>query len=194
MEISAGILIGGASRRMGRPKALLQADGTTLLERVCGAAGAVAEETLLIGEPPFEIPKSLLHLTVIHDGTPGLGPIGGLEALLTARPDRGCLLLACDMPNVTAKLLMRLPEGIGDAEAAVFETAAGNARRTHPCCGLYRGGILSKVRAAIAERQFGMMRLLELLRVERIALAGLEASGVENWNTPEDAAPAGGAM
>lgn len=194
MELSAGILIGGASSRMGRPKALLRAGNAALIERVCAAAGAAAGETLLIGEPPFEVPQSLRHLPVIPDATPGLGPIGGLEALLAARPDRGCLLLACDMPNVTAGLLSRLADGIGEAEAAVFVTAGGNVRRAHPCCGLYRGGILPKVRWAIAARRLGMMKLLEGLRVSMIELSEGEARGVENWNRPEDAASAGGAL
>ncbi len=44
-----GILIGGASRRMGRPKALLEWEGVTFLERIAAALQAVVPEIVLLG-------------------------------------------------------------------------------------------------------------------------------------------------
>jgi molybdopterin-guanine dinucleotide biosynthesis protein A len=54
--VSAAVLIGGHSRRMGEPKALLRLvdDGETLVERVVARLGAVTREIALVGAPERE--------------------------------------------------------------------------------------------------------------------------------------------
>src|SRR5256885_9103738 len=48
--LSAAILTGGQSRRMGRDKALLVLDGRTLLERTLATLAEVADEVIIVGE------------------------------------------------------------------------------------------------------------------------------------------------
>ncbi len=202
MRSVVGILVGGQSRRMGRPKALLRVGAETLLERTARVARSVADEVLLLGTPEHEIPASLRGVQFLEDRLAGIGPMAGLEALLLARPGTACILLACDMPNVCEALLRRLAEAEGEFDAAVCRTerAVGTVHRDkkdsccgladamqwHPCCALYRPSALPAVQAAIADRQYGMVRLTTRLRVRPIDLAGDEAAWVSNWNRPED--------
>jgi molybdopterin-guanine dinucleotide biosynthesis protein A len=187
MTPTIGILIGGDSRRMGRPKALIRIDGTTLIERTAALAAEVSEDVVLLGTPPFDLPTALKAVPVIPDRHPGRGPMAGLESLLTARPHRPSMLLACDMPRLSSALLERLCEVPADCDAVVACTP-GEAEPRHPCCAVYRPAILPAVREAIAARQYGMIRLLARLRIWPIELAGEEARAVENWNDPADAA------
>lgn len=192
MEIVIGILVGGFSRRMGRPKALIAFEGSTLLERTVSIARSVTEDVCLVGEPPFALPALLDTTPIIPDIHPGIGPIGGLEALLTARTDAACILLACDMPNLCEPLIRRLAQVRGPFDAAVCRTrnaADDTALQWHPCCGLYQQSALSAVQVAIQAGRFSIIELLADIRVQPIELAGYEARWVENWNTPDDAAP-----
>lgn len=111
------ILAGGQSSRMGQDKALLEVDGTTLLDRGIQLLRPHAREVLVIGDPAKYRPA---HATVIPDDLPGLGPLGGIiTALKHARYVR-TLVLACDMPRINDRLLFVLKQGlVGEVDAVV---------------------------------------------------------------------------
>ncbi len=106
-----GILVGGQSRRMGgTPKGLLPApdESTTIIERTIEVCRAVepSVDVVLLGQHPA---YAHLGLEQLADSPSDCGPIGGLGALTTrARPGRPAIVLACDMPFLTAELLQRL--------------------------------------------------------------------------------------
>ncbi len=117
-DISAAVLAGGKSVRMGTNKALvpLSPGGPTMLELVLGALRAVASDLFVVAsERPaygrFGVP-------VVPDRFPGTGVLGGIAtALHHARHDR-CLVVACDMPLLNPELLRILVTMISPADAA----------------------------------------------------------------------------
>lgn len=121
--IGAALMVGGQSSRLGQDKALLQlGPGAAplwevqlqLLQRV-GAA-----ELLLSARPDqnFAVEKEG-DVRVILDDLPGEGPLSGLASCLRATNESHLLVLAVDMPRITASFLQRLLEqcspGIGVA-------------------------------------------------------------------------------
>ncbi len=186
-----GILVGGHSRRMGRPKALIEVEGGTLIERTVAVARQVSENIVLLGEPPFTMPESLADLSVQPDCHADIGPMAGLYSLLFRAPGDWCLLLSCDMPNLAAPLLKWIVSEaqFGGHEAVVCATrdeADVDAFRVHPCCAAYRASILPRVEEAIVLRDFSMQALLARLNARSIPLLDRQARWVENWNAPED--------
>ena len=174
---------------MGRPKALIRIQNTTLIERTVGIARCVTDDILLLGQPTFTLPKSLSPLEVIPDRHCDTGPIGGLDALLSQRPDHACILLACDMPYLSEALLRRLTAAEGEFDAVVCRTPDPDAKspgRWHPCCGLYAPSVLPIIESAIVAGQYGMNSMLAKLRILPIELRGKEIRAVENWNKPAD--------
>ena len=111
------VLAGGQSSRMGRDKALVELDGITLLDRTIDLLRPHAKEVLVIGDPAKYAPE---HATVLPDDLPGKGPLGGLvTALKHARYVR-LIVLACDLPNISDRLLIHLKNDlIGDYDAVV---------------------------------------------------------------------------
>ena len=106
METSAGfVLTGGRSSRMGRDKALLPIEGSVLVERTAEQVRIAAGSVTLIGAPER---YAHLGLPVVPDLIEDCGPIGGLyTALKIGRADWN-LLVACDMPALTAEFLREL--------------------------------------------------------------------------------------
>ncbi|MBL0045538.1 MAG: molybdenum cofactor guanylyltransferase [Flavobacteriales bacterium] len=99
------VLAGGQSSRMGRDKATMEVDGKTMLDRTVELLRPHTREVLVIGDPSKYSPA---HGTVIPDDAPGQGPLGGLvTALRRARYVR-LLVLACDLPKLNDRLLVRL--------------------------------------------------------------------------------------
>jgi len=101
----AAILVGGQSRRLGGPKALvpIAPDGTTVIEAVIQALGTVASEIVLAGADAQVYAG--LDLPVVPDILPGRGPLAGIHAALAATGTQHLLVVACDMPFLSVPLL-----------------------------------------------------------------------------------------
>src|SRR5688500_11675976 len=99
------VLAGGASRRMGRSKALLPFRGATLIEHVVNQVAIVATPVRVVGSP--EALRGM-SLDILEDLFPGEGPLGGIVTSLTYSRAALNLIVACDMPSVTSEWLGEL--------------------------------------------------------------------------------------
>jgi molybdopterin-guanine dinucleotide biosynthesis protein A len=185
-NFTIGILVGGESRRMGRPKALIVVDGETLIERTVQLAKRQTDRVVLLGAAPFELPDSVADLPILPDSPGGVGPIGGLAALLKECAGRSGMLLACDLPRLSGPLLLRLIGGIGDDVDAVAFVAGPGSDDWEPCCAVYMASALPAVEAQIARQDCSLQSLLRNLRTRAIALSEKDRSLLANVNTPAD--------
>lgn len=103
--LTAAILVGGQSRRMGTNKALLTIDpnGPTVVETVARKLGAVANEVVLVGSETAEY--AFLDLPQIADMVAGTGVLGGIYSALAATSRPYVLVVACDLPFLNVSLL-----------------------------------------------------------------------------------------
>ncbi len=101
--VYASVLIGGQSRRMGRPKHLINVNGITWLERTIEKLNPVVDRVVLVGDG--YVPEHLRDYLCLQD-IPGLkGPLAGLIAAMRWAPDVSWLACACDMPGVSVEAL-----------------------------------------------------------------------------------------
>ncbi len=103
------LLVGGASRRFGTPKALAIFAGETLADRGRRVLAEACDEVLVVGkagELPFD---------VIDDSAPVRAPIAGVVAGLRAARHDVAVFLPVDCPSVTAALLRHLGDACADA-------------------------------------------------------------------------------
>jgi molybdopterin-guanine dinucleotide biosynthesis protein A len=73
---------------------------------------------------------------IVADDTPGLGPLGGLASALRAAAGAAALVVAWDMPFVTADLLRALRRR-GEAGASAVVPVHGTNRWAEPLCAWY---------------------------------------------------------
>ena|SRR5438046_1530659 len=145
---SAAILAGGrASRFGGRDKSALVVEGRTIRDRQIDVLSQVAGEVLIIGAD--------------QDIVAGSGPMGGVHAALTRARGDAVLVLACDMPFVTADFAAFLLGLAGDADVVIPRTASGY----HPLCSVYTRACLEPLADRLAARSLKMHGLLDNLRV-----------------------------
>jgi molybdopterin-guanine dinucleotide biosynthesis protein A len=120
-SLGAIILCGGASRRMGRDKAVLDWDGARAVDRVAALARAVGAEALVTAGADLGLPW-------VPDDAAFAGPVGGVLAGARALGTARLLVLAVDAPTVMAEDLAPLLVGGGYYEGLpvpmVFEAAA----------------------------------------------------------------------
>jgi molybdopterin-guanine dinucleotide biosynthesis protein A len=185
-----GILIGGRGSRMGGiAKGLLPliggaAETGTVLSRQLQVieVAAPTAEVLLIGEHSA---YSNVDLPGVLDSPPGVGPMGGLRALLVVAAERGrpAIAMACDMPAITAALLQRLLTESRSAPAL----APKLDNRWQPLFARYDASrCLPVVDELLAQGQRALHRVLDRAGAATLELSLEEASQLRDWDDPSD--------
>lgn len=99
--VYAGVLFGGASGRMGRPKHLLSVGETTWIERTVATLRPQVERVVLLGRG--EVPERLRDLPLLTDVTDRDGPVAGMLAAMRWQPLATWLFVACDLPQLSGE-------------------------------------------------------------------------------------------
>lgn len=94
----AGVLIGGRSTRMGTPKALLELEGRTLLDRIVDCLRPHAQQTVLLGAGP--VSPACIVLRRLDDAPRLHGPLAGMLAAMRWRRDAAWMFAACDLAQM----------------------------------------------------------------------------------------------
>src|SRR5688572_33406341 len=106
MNLIAGfILVGGASSRMGTDKAALLLEGRTFAQRIAEELSAVTESITLIGKDSGKLQLNLPSAPAVYKNW---GALGGAHAALSVSQSPWSLIVACDLPFVTAGLFAGL--------------------------------------------------------------------------------------
>ena len=118
MPVCAAVLVGGASRRMGRPKTMLTLGDRSILERIVNVAERLAHRVVLVGSAP--VPDAVQGLTQLPDA-PGVdGPLAGVLGAMRHSPQARWLVLACDLAMVGIEAARWLLSQAGPGRWAVL--------------------------------------------------------------------------
>jgi molybdenum cofactor guanylyltransferase len=184
--MEAFILAGGASRRMGTDKSQLLIERQTFTERIAETLLTVADSVTLVGLGSRHASSSL---PVVADVYPQWGALGGLHAALAACKHEWAIVVACDLPFVTAELFTFLASKRLDHDAVVPIQEDG---RPQPLAALYRiDPCLQRATELIEAERRRPLDLLEAVNTcwvqfdELMNLAQPERFFV-NINTPSD--------
>ena len=103
------VLAGGKSERMGRDKALLEFGGEAQAVRAARLLEGCCAQVFISARAGQG--REALGWPVLEDRFTGIGPMGGILSALEARPEAAWLVLGCDLPFVTPRILEALLEG-----------------------------------------------------------------------------------
>lgn len=178
-----GVLIGGASSRMGgKPKGLIElASGETILARTLRIVHEAKLDAVLVGD--LVVYDGLRIPRIADVGTVG-GPLAGLHALLDHADDRAAIAIACDMPFLTAALLKRL--ATESPRAVVLAPRAIESHKWEPLCARYAASVRPILSHAIEGGDRSFQQLLSRLQVTELPLSAEERHATLDWDTPSD--------
>jgi len=159
------LLVGGASRRFGSPKALASFRGETLAERAWRLLGAACDVRIAVGK---ETDGLDLPFPLLDDGVEERAPAFGLLAGLRAASHELCLALPVDCPLMTAEALREL----ADARAVP---------QTGPLPGAYERSMLPELERRLAAGELALRGL-------NPRVVQLDPAVLANVNTPRDLA------
>jgi molybdopterin-guanine dinucleotide biosynthesis protein A len=180
--VKAAVLTGGASRRMGTPKADLLVEGAPMAVRVADAArSAGATAVAAVGRPV----EGLEHLV---EDEPGAGPLAALLAALAWAAGDTVLVLGCDLIAPSAAAMRSVVDELdadADADAAV-PVVDGRAQWLH---GAWRSrdATIATLQQAFAGGERSLHGAAEALRVHRVASD--DGAPFRDADRPEDLPP-----
>jgi molybdopterin-guanine dinucleotide biosynthesis protein A len=185
IPITAFVLAGGRSSRMGRDKALLSLGDQNLLQRALRVASEASGKTYIVGS------KQLYGKfgEVIEDIYSGCGPLGGIHAALTSTDTDLNLIISVDMPGMKADFLRWfLAKSAAKSDLIVVPEAAGGLQ---PLCAIYRKAVASAAQQALQQGECKVGRLFSqiptcIIGETEILAAGFSPELFQNINTPEE--------
>jgi molybdopterin-guanine dinucleotide biosynthesis protein A len=191
LSVSAAIMAGGKSKRMGQDKAWIELDGEPLIKRVATVLAQVADEVIVVANEPR---YASLGLRVVKDRYPEGGALGGIATGIGAAAHDTVLVAACDMPFLSADVWRVLLGHAGEADV-VIPRIGGEYETLYA---IYTKACVPHMARALAENRLRVIAFFEQVRVKAIEEAELRAvdptlRAFTNVNTPEELASALGA-
>jgi molybdopterin-guanine dinucleotide biosynthesis protein A len=177
------VLTGGQSSRMGIDKALISYHGRPQAEYLYTLLEEVGLKTFISCREDQLERKEVRELSSISDRFVNFGPLGGILSAMATHPERAWLVVACDLPLVTAeniKELLRVRDPFKQA------TAFYNQEREQfePLFAIYEGTMYSRMLHFLSE---GVTCPQKVLFNSSIKKVSLESQGfLQNVNTPEE--------
>lgn len=193
-QISAFILSGGASSRMGKQKGLLEFGGEPLIVRTAHLLEPLVAAVTVVGSPEH---YGTLGLHAIADrdfGSPDAkgeiqGPLVGIASALTETDTIWNLILACDLPYLTSGWLdWLLARAMGSGHQIVMPRTSGGLE---PLAAIYRRECAAPIVASLAR---GVRQVTDAMKEFRIEFVSendwrdLDPDGrtLRNMNTQAD--------
>jgi molybdopterin-guanine dinucleotide biosynthesis protein A len=152
MQVS--ILCGGKSSRMQSEKGLVLYQNKTFIEHIIEAVLQISKTVQLItnGSDYDYLPYRKIKDIIIDKG-----PIGGIYSALVNSETEMNLILSCDIPLISTKMLQQLVEKHNSSfDVSIFE----ETNRIHPLIGIYSKNMLPVLEKAIDENELKMMQFI----------------------------------
>ncbi|MBV9865392.1 MAG: molybdenum cofactor guanylyltransferase [Abitibacteriaceae bacterium] len=181
----ATIIAGGASRRMGRDKALLSIKGQPLIAHIAEVLRQIFPDLVVVTSNATIADAA--HAHAISDIYPGKGPLAGIHVALK-HWEQPTFCVACDMPYLNADYIRHLCAQLEDFDAVI--PCSGDY--AEPLHAVYTPVCLPVIESTLQQERVGpVSSIYKQLKVRFIE--GEQARQFdpalrmfENWNTPEE--------
>jgi molybdenum cofactor guanylyltransferase len=167
---------------MGRDKATVVYDGSTLVERVVAALQGRCDPVFVIAAPGQPLPR--LSATVLRDEVRGVGPLLATGRGLRAAAEAGrewAFVCAVDMPLLSADIIEQL---LGPAIRLGADVVLPWDGRDHYLAGVYRTDLAPRTAELVAAGDRSMRALVDSVDTQRIVMP--EQRALTNVNTAAD--------
>lgn len=180
MTFTGAVLAGGASRRMGTDKALLEVDGIPMVMRVAQAlVSAGAAEVITIGGSPR---IGALGLAQFEDRYPGQGPLGAVITALSCASHEVVAVLATDLVQPDPAVIGAVVAALDHHDVAL--PVLGGQRHSHHA--VWHRRCLPRLIEAFDGGERAIKRVLPAL--DTAFVTGLPARALDDADTPDELA------
>lgn len=187
MKTTGIIMAGGKSSRMGTNKALLKIDEITVIERIANELKKCVDEIIIVTNHMDNY--RFLGYPMVEDIYKEKGPMGGIHAGLLASNTEKNLVVACDMPFISADLGRFLLNQLDEYQVVVPDIDD----QFHPLFAAYKKELARPMEEALKNDQLRIRFFFKQLNTKTVYREDLNKANilfneenVYNMNYPED--------
>lgn len=175
-SMSAMVLAGGFSSRMGRSKAELELDGSSFTQLQVKKLRTIGIKDIMLSGYEADIPETRF----IPDVYPHKGPLSGIHACLLAAEGSACLAIGVDVPLLQPETLAALAEAHTGGVTILV-----HGGKWEPLMAVYDCGLAGTAEAILQSEKTALMKLVRSAGMKELAYRGEELL-LSNCNTPGD--------
>ncbi len=190
-SLTAIVLAGGQSSRMGKDKALLTIGKQTLLSYVCNVAQESANWVYIVTpwikkyrnivvHPSCYLLQEALVSPSEKSNCPLIGFYQGLQQVKT----EWVLLLACDLPRINSAEIKQWCQHLTKMPQDAIALLPRHSKGWEPLCGFYRSNCLSSIKEYLDCGGRSFQNWLKENKVIELEVSDRDV--LFNCNTPED--------
>jgi molybdopterin-guanine dinucleotide biosynthesis protein A len=178
-QLTAVILAGGKSERMGEDKAFLDLEGQPFIERILQVVKGLTQEVIVIANTKQ---YDSLGVSIYPDLIEDCGPVGGIYTAMKIVKTPYLLVLSCDIPLLKGAVLEYLIEESIPCAANILTTG----ERWQPLTAIYSSSTLPIFKKALDTKKLKLRSLLSFMNLQTIACPEDLIPCLNNINTPND--------
>ncbi len=137
-NITAIILAGGKSSRIGTDKAFLKLNGESVIERIYNLLTKIFSDVIIISNNPEKF--QFLTPKVYKDIYPHFGPLSGIHAGLSNSQTENNFFISCDMPLVTEEVIRFILAKMNNDDITIVKTESN----IQSLLGIYKKSCLAR--------------------------------------------------
>ena len=177
------LLTGGASRRMGQDKALLNYGDQPQLLAAYQLLETVVERAFVSVREDQRNEQTRRQLPQIIDQLADIGPAAGILAAHARYPDAAWLVLACDLPLLNRETLHALLAA-RDVSRDATAFASAHDGLPEPLCAIWEPSAIEALAASVAAGRVCPRK--GLLSIDTQLIDPVDPQALDNANSPGD--------
>jgi molybdopterin-guanine dinucleotide biosynthesis protein A len=163
--MTAIILAGGKSLRLGRSKLLETIEGKSLIQWVVDRLASLSTEIIIATAHGEAIPcSSAVRIKTVADIYPGKGPLGGIHSGLIASSSSRAIVVGCDTPFLSVSLLEYMAQTLGDSDVALPRIG----EIIEPLCAVYSKNCVAPIQELLERDERQIRRLFSMVKVRYV--------------------------
>lgn len=180
-NVTAYILAGGKSQRMGTDKGLLLLNDKTFVQHICDALQPIVGDNIVIVSA--NAAYDVLGFSRIEDLIDDKGPVGGIYTALKHSKTKFNFILSVDAPLVSTDLLQWLAN---EHEDGYMMTQVQVGDKASPLIAIYDRSCRAAFGEHMAGKQLMLRKVVEDLTHQTLIVPEKWSEQVQNINTPEE--------
>jgi molybdopterin-guanine dinucleotide biosynthesis protein A len=163
--MTAIILAGGKSSRLGRSKALQVIEGKSLIQWVIDRLATLSTEIIIATAHGEAIPcSSAVRIKTVADTYPGKGPLVGIYSGLVASSSSRAIVVGCDTPFLSVGLLEYMTQ-----ICSTFDVIVPRIKNElEPLCAVYSKNCSSPIQGLLEQDEMRIRKLFGMVKVKYV--------------------------
>lgn len=167
-KVTAIILAGGKSTRMGYDKAFIKIGGKPIIERTIATLKPMFDDIIIVANEPGKFKG--LRVKVVKDIKPNCGPISGIHSGLVHSKTEINFVVACDMPFLNLSLIRYMLGKKNNSDIIMIQING----KLHPLFGIYSQNCILAIEENLKQDILKVVNILPKVRSRFISKEEIE--------------------